>query len=55
MIVGHNDWRSSHLAVALSTGTLTHVDPAGLEVELGRDSCVAGREEGALDGGAVEL
>ena len=55
MIVGHNDWCGSHLAVALSPGTLTHVDPAGLEVELGRDGGVAGREEGALDGGAVEL
>ena len=41
--------------MTLSAGTLTHVDPAGLEVELGRDGGVAGREEGALDGGAVEL
>ena len=55
------EWRSliflcfTHLAVTLSAGTLTHVDPAGLEVELGRDGGVAGREEGALDGGAVEL
>ena len=41
--------------MTLGAGTLTHVDPAGLEVELGRDGGVAGREEGALDGGAVEL
>ena len=41
--------------MTLSAGTFTHVDPAGLEVELRLDGGVAGGEERALDGGAVKL
>ena len=41
--------------MTLSAGTFTHVDPAGLEVELRLDGGVTGGEERALDGGAVKL
>ena len=44
-----------YLAVTLSPGTLAHVNPAGLEVELWRDGCVALGEERTLDSGAVQL
>ena len=41
--------------MTLSAWTLTHVDPAGLEVELRLDGGVTGGEERTLDGRAVEL
>ena len=41
--------------MTLSAWTFTHVDPAGLEVELRLDGGVTGGEERALDGGTVKL
>ena len=41
--------------MTLSPGTLAHIDPAGLEVELRLDGGVTGGEERTLDGRAVEL
>ena len=41
--------------MTLGPGTLAHVDPAGLEVELWLDGGVTGGEERTLDGGTVEL
>ena len=41
--------------MTLGPGTLAHVYPAGLEVELGLDHRVAPGEQRALDGRAVEL